>query len=71
MRVVLVGVAIGLVAAAALTRLLSSFLFGVGAYDPTAFVAVPVLLATVAFIAVWLPARTACRVDPVVALRAE
>jgi predicted permease len=71
MRVVLLGVAIGLVAAYAVTRVLSGFLFGVGAHDPAAFVAVPVLLATVAFISVWLPARTACRVDPVVALRAE
>jgi ABC-type antimicrobial peptide transport system permease subunit len=71
MRVVLLGIAIGLVAASATTRVLSGFLFGVGAHDPPVFVAVPVLLAAVAFIAVWLPARTACRVDPVVALRAE
>ena len=71
MRVVLLGVAIGLAAAYAMTRLLSAFLFGVGEHDPAAFVAVPVLLVTVAFISVWLPARTACRIDPVVALRAE
>jgi len=71
MRVVLLGVAIGLVTAYAMTRLLTGFLFGVGAHDPAAFIAVPVLLATVAFISVWLPARTACRVDPVMALRAE
>jgi predicted permease len=71
MRVVLLGVATGLVAAYAVTRVLSGFLFGVGAHDPAAFVAVPVLLAIVAFISVWLPARTACRVDPITALRAE
>lgn len=71
MRVVLLGVAIGLVAAYAMTRVLSGFLFGVGAHDPATFVAVPVLLAAVALISVWLPARTACRVDPVVTLRAE
>jgi hypothetical protein len=52
-------------------QVLSGFLFGVGAHDPAAFVAVPVLLVIVAFISVWSPARTACRVDPVVALRAE
>ena len=71
MRVVLLGVAIGLVTAYAMTRLLTGFLLGVGSHDPAAFIAVPVLLATVAFISVWLPARTACRVDPVMALRAE
>jgi predicted lysophospholipase L1 biosynthesis ABC-type transport system permease subunit len=71
MRVVLLGVAIGLVAAYAVTRALSGFLFGVGTHDPAAFVVVPVLLVIAAFISVWLPARTACRVDPAVALRAE
>jgi ABC-type antimicrobial peptide transport system permease subunit len=71
MRLVLLGVASGLVAAYAVTRVLSGFLFGVGARDPVAFVAVPVLLGTVALISIWFPARTACRVDPVVTLRAE
>ncbi len=71
MRVVLLGVAVGLVIAYAVTRVLSAFLFGIGPHDPAAFVAVPALLATVALISLWLPARTACRVDPVVALRAE
>jgi ABC-type antimicrobial peptide transport system permease subunit len=71
MRVVLLGVAAGLVAAYAVTGVLSGFMFGVGTHDPTAFVAVPVLLSIVALVSVWLPARTACRVDPAVALRAE
>ncbi len=71
MRVVLLGIAIGLVAAYGVTQVLSGFLFGVGARDPVTFVVVTVLLATVAFVSVWLPARTACRIDPVVALRAE
>jgi putative ABC transport system permease protein len=71
MRVVVAGVAMGMVAAYPLTRLLSGFLFGVGAHDPAAFVVVPALLVLVAFISVWLPARTACRVDPAAALRAE
>ena len=71
MRVALLGVAGGLVAAYAMTRVLSGFLFGVGAHDLTTFALVAVLLAIVAFISVSLPARTACRVDPVVTLRAE
>jgi predicted permease len=71
MRVVLLGVATGLVAAYAVTRVLSGFLFGVGVHDPAAFVAVPVLLAIVAFVSLWLPAQSASRVDPVVTLRAE
>lgn len=71
MRVVVLGIAIGLLAAYAVTQILSGFLFGVGARDPATFLAVPVLLARVALISVWLPARAASRVDPVVALRAE
>ena len=45
--------------------------FGDGQHDPAVFVAVPVLLTIVALVSVWLPARTACRVDPVVAMRSE
>jgi predicted permease len=71
LRVSLLGVAIGLLASYTLTRVLSGFLFGVGVHDPAVFVAVPVLLTIVALISAWLPARTACRVDPVVALRSE
>ncbi len=71
MRLAGAGVVIGTVAAFGLVRLMAGFLFGVGARDPLAFVAVPVLLGAVALFAVWLPARRASRVDPVRALRAE
>jgi predicted permease len=69
MALALVGVALGLAAAFGLARLITSFLFGVTAKDPFVFAGVPVLLAAVAFVAVWLPARRASRVDPLVALR--
>jgi putative ABC transport system permease protein len=71
MRLTLAGVVIGLAAAWGLTRLLTSFLFGVRALDPLVFIAVPMLLGSVALIAVWLPARRASRVDPIHALRCE
>jgi putative ABC transport system permease protein len=71
MRVALAGIAIGVLASYLLTRVLSDLLFGVDARDAAVFVAVPLLLASVAFVAVWFPGRTACRVDPVVALRSE
>jgi ABC-type antimicrobial peptide transport system permease subunit len=71
MRVALLGVVIGIAAAFGLTRLLTTFLFGVTAHDPIAFVAVSVVICAVALIGVWLPARRAARVDPVIALRAE
>jgi putative ABC transport system permease protein len=71
MRVALVGVAVGLVSAFLLTRVIVSFLYGVTARDPLVFVSVPLLLSTVALVGVWLPARRAARVDPANALRAE
>ena len=71
MRLALAGVVIGVASAFGLARLISTFLFGVTARDPVVFVAVPLLLSAVALLAVWLPARRASRVDPLVALRYE
>jgi predicted permease len=71
MVLALVGIAVGLGAALGLARFMKSFLFGVAVWDPLAFVGVPVLLAAVALVAVWLPARHASRVDPIIALRYE
>jgi putative ABC transport system permease protein len=71
MRLVLLGAALGLLASLALTRWLESMLFGVGAMDPLTFIAIAVLLAGVAFLACWIPARRATKVDPLVALRCE
>jgi predicted permease len=71
MSVALVGVAVGLASAFGLTRIIAGFLFGVTARDPLVFVTVPLVLSAVALVGVWLPARRAGRVDPVVALRTE
>jgi ABC-type antimicrobial peptide transport system permease subunit len=71
MMLTAIGVVIGVVAAFWLTRFLTSFLFGVKAWDPLAFVLTPLLLSIVALAATWIPALRATRVDPMTALRFE
>jgi ABC-type antimicrobial peptide transport system permease subunit len=70
-RIVAAGLIVGLAGAAAVTRVLQRFLFGVTPTDPIAFTIVTLLLMTVGLMAAWLPARRATRVDPCDALRAE
>ena len=69
MRLALIGVVLGIGAAYGLTRYMSTLLFGVNVRDPLVFVGVPLLLALIALLAVWIPARRASKVDPLGALR--
>jgi putative ABC transport system permease protein len=71
MTIVAISLVVGLLGAFAATRLLNSLLFGIGASDPLTFFAIMLLVSVVAFLAAWLPARRATRVDPIIALRAE
>ncbi|HSM59493.1 MAG TPA: ABC transporter permease, partial [Longimicrobiales bacterium] len=71
MRLVLVGAAIGVALAGAVTWTIAGFLFGIGATDLATFTAIPLLLCGVALLAAWVPARRASAVDPVRALRGE
>jgi ABC-type antimicrobial peptide transport system permease subunit len=64
-----VGIVIGVTSALSLSHVLGSFLFGVTARDPLVFVSAPAILGTIAFLAVWIPARRASRVSPMTLLR--
>ena len=70
-KMALIGVAVGVAASLAVTRLMAKLLFGVSAYDPLTFLAVACLLILVALAASYIPARRAMRVDPMTALRYE
>lgn len=69
LRLAVAGLAIGIAAALALSRVVASLLYGVSATDLATFVGVPVALALIAMLATLVPARRATRVDPVVAMR--
>ena len=71
LRLAIVGVALGLLASIAFTRLLKGLLFGISASDPLTFAVIATLLVVVALVACWIPARRATKVDPIEALRYE
>jgi putative ABC transport system permease protein len=71
MKLVLIGIIVGLIAAFALTRVMATLLFGVTATDPTTFTLISLLLVAVAVLASYIPARRATKVNPIIALRYE
>jgi putative ABC transport system permease protein len=71
MRLAVIGVVAGLGLSWAMAKVMASLLFNVTPRDPVVFVAVPAVLTFIALIGSWIPARTAARVDPMIALRAD
>ncbi len=71
LKLVAIGVGAGLIVSLALGRILATQLWGVSAYDPWTLICVPIVLMIIGFLACWVPARRAARVDPLVALRYE
>jgi predicted permease len=71
LRPVVIGALVGVIGCAAVSQVLSGVLYGIGSHDPIAFIGVPLFLLGIAFLASYLPARRASRVDPIVALRYE
>jgi putative ABC transport system permease protein len=71
MTLCMIGLATGLVAAVALTRVLASLLYEVGSADPVTYTSVSLLLTTVGLVAIYVPDRRATRIDPMLALRHE
>jgi putative ABC transport system permease protein len=71
MKLVLLGIMIGVPSALAVTQVMKSLLFGLSTIDSATYVGVTLLLAGAAFLACWIPARRATKVDPMVALRYE
>ena len=68
---IVTGIAVGLFGAFALSRLLAGMLYGVSARDPLTFATLPLVLALIALVATWVPARRAARADPLMAIRSE
>jgi putative ABC transport system permease protein len=71
LRPVVIGAAVGIGGCAAVSQVLSDVLYGVSSHDPIVFIGVPLFLLGVAFLASYVPARRASRLDPMVALRYE
>jgi putative ABC transport system permease protein len=71
LRLIAIGVVLGLLVSLALGKIIATQLWGVSAYDPWTLTLVPILLLITGLLACWLPARRAARVDPLIALRHE